>query len=54
MIALYVLIQIKLLGTLIHTLAVIRLKCMYLKITDVFSYSHLSIVDISILFDIPE
>ena len=32
----------------IHTLAVIRVKCMYLEVTDIFSYSHLSIVDIFI------
>ena len=50
MIVLYVLIQIEPLGIIycIHTLAVIRVKCMYLEITDVHSYSHLSIVDIVI------
>ena len=54
MIVLYVLIQLNYWAHCINTLAVIRVECMYLKITDVFSYSHLSIVDISILFDIPE
>ena len=48
MIVLYVLIQIELLGTLYPHKAVIRVKCMYLEVTDVFSYSHLSIVDIFI------
>ena len=48
MIVLYVLIKLSYWAHCIHTLGVIRVKCMYLEVTDVFSYSHLSIVDIFI------
>ena len=48
MIVLYVLFQIELLGTLYPHISVIRVKCMYLEVTDVFSHRHLSIVDIFI------
>ena len=54
MIVLYVLIQVKLLGTLYPHISCNQSEMHVLEITDVFSYSHLNIVNIFILFHIPE
>ena len=48
MIALYVLIQIKLLGTLYPHISRNQSEMHVFGVTDIFSYSHLSIVDIFI------